>query len=238
MTVDKDKIAQLNVKFSSATAEDVLAYFLSTYKGRIALSSSLSYEDQVLTRMIVSTDKEACRIFTLDTGRLFPETYQLIDATSMTYGVPIEVFSPDYREVQRMVREEGINLFYNSIESRRRCCQIRKLEPLMRAFQGLDVWVCGLRRQQSLTRKDMQVVEWDDMHQLIKVNPLIAWTEQQVKDYIHKYHVPYNKLHDHGYPSIGCEPCTRAIKPGEDIRSGRWWWESPEHRECGLHRRE
>ena len=121
MTVDKDKIAQLNVKFSSATAEDVLAYFLSTYKGRIVLSSSLSYEDQVLTRMIVSTDKEACRIFTLDTGRLFPETYQLIDATSMTYGVPIEVFFPDYREVQRMVREEGINLFYNSIESRRRC---------------------------------------------------------------------------------------------------------------------
>lgn len=238
MTVDKDKIAQLNVKFSSATAEEVLAYFLSTYKGRIALSSSLSYEDQVLTRMIVSTDKEACRIFTLDTGRLFPETYQLIDATSMTYGVPVEVFFPDYREVQRMVREEGINLFYNSIESRRRCCQIRKLEPLMRAFQGLDVWVCGLRRQQSLTRKDMQVVEWDDMHQLIKVNPLIAWTEQQVKDYIHKYHVPYNKLHDQGYPSIGCEPCTRAVKPGEDIRSGRWWWESPEHRECGLHRRE
>lgn len=155
----------------------------------------------------------------------------------MTYGIKIEVFFPDYHEVQRMVREEGINLFYNSVESRHRCCQIRKLEPLKRAFQGLDVWICGLRREQSITRQDMQVVEWDEMHQLIKVNPLISWTEQQVWDYIKKHSVPYNKLHDRGYPSIGCEPCTRAVQPGEDVRSGRWWWESPDHRECGLHQR-
>lgn len=136
-----------------------------------------------------------------------------------------------------MVREEGINLFYNSIESRHRCCQIRKLEPLARAFQGLDAWICGLRREQSVTRKDMQVVEWDEMHGLIKVNPLISWTEQQVWDYIHEHHVPYNKLHDRHYPSIGCEPCTRAVESGEDVRAGRWWWESPDHRECGLHQR-
>jgi phosphoadenosine phosphosulfate reductase len=155
----------------------------------------------------------------------------------MTYGIKIEVFFPDYHEVQRMVREEGINLFYNSVESRHRCCQIRKLEPLKRAFQGLDVWICGLRREQSITRQDMQVVEWDEMHQLIKVNPLISWTEQQVWDYIKMHSVPYNKLHDRGYPSIGCEPCTRAVQPGEDVRSGRWWWESPDHRECGLHQR-
>ncbi|MDD5862743.1 MAG: phosphoadenylyl-sulfate reductase [Prevotella sp.] len=230
------KIAELNERFKDATAEEVIDWFLEEYKGKIALSSSLSIEDQVLTHLIVEKDPTA-RIFTLDTGRLFPETYQLIDRTNLTYNIKIEVFFPDYHEVQRMVREEGINLFYNSIESRHRCCAIRKLEPLRRAFKGLDVWICGLRHQQSVTRKNMQLVEWDDMHGLIKVNPLINWTEQEVWDYIHQHHVPYNKLHDKGYPSIGCEPCTRAVKPGEDVRSGRWWWEDPDKRECGLHQR-
>lgn len=229
-------IRDLNERFRDASAQEVVGYFLKAYQGRIALSSSLSIEDQTLTDFIVAQDKHT-RIFTLDTGRLFPETYQLIEKTNMTYGIKIEVFFPDYHEVQRMVREEGINLFYNSVKSRHRCCQIRKLEPLKRAFQGLDVWICGLRREQSITRQDMQVVEWDEMHQLIKVNPLISWTEQQVWDYIKKHSVPYNKLHDRGYPSIGCEPCTRAVQPGEDVRSGRWWWESPDHRECGLHQR-
>lgn len=229
-------IQELNQRFRDASAEEVVGFFLSAYQGRIALSSSLSIEDQTLTDIIVRQDKNA-RIFTLDTGRLFPETYQLIDKTNLTYGIRVEVFFPDYREVQRMVHEEGINLFYNSIESRHRCCQIRKLEPLSRAFRGLDAWICGLRRDQSVTRKDMQTVEWDEQHQLLKINPLIAWTEQQVWDYIRQHHVPYNKLHDRGYPSIGCEPCTRAVQPGEDVRAGRWWWESPEHRECGLHQR-
>ncbi|MBO6144156.1 MAG: phosphoadenylyl-sulfate reductase [Prevotella sp.] len=229
-------IRDLNERFRDAPAEEVVGFFLEAYKGRIALSSSLSIEDQTLTDIIVRQDKTA-RIFTLDTGRLFPETYQLIDKTNLTYGIQLEVFFPDYREVQRMVREEGINLFYNSIERRHRCCQIRKLEPLSRAFQGLDAWICGLRREQSVTRQDMQVVEWDEMHGLIKVNPLISWTEQQVWDYVHEHHVPYNKLHDKGYPSIGCEPCTRAVQPGEDVRAGRWWWESPDRRECGLHQR-
>ena len=229
-------IRDLNERFRDASAEEVVGYFLEAYKGRIALSSSLSIEDQTLTDIIANKDKNA-RIFTLDTGRLFPETYQLIDKTNLSYGIQIEVFFPDYHEVQRMVREEGINLFYNSIESRHRCCQIRKLEPLARAFQGLDVWICGLRREQSITRHDMQVVEWDEIHQLIKVNPLISWTEQQVWDYIRQHHVPYNKLHNQDYPSIGCEPCTRAIEPGEDVRAGRWWWESPDHRECGLHQK-
>lgn len=229
-------IRDLNEQFRDASAQEVVGYFLQAYPGRIALSSSLSIEDQVLTDIIVRQNKSA-RIFTLDTGRLFPETYQLIDKTNLTYGTQIEVFFPDYHEVQRMVREEGINLFYNSIESRHRCCQIRKLEPLSRAFQGLDAWICGLRREQSVTRKDMLVVEWDEMHGLIKVNPLISWTEQQVWDYIREHHVPYNRLHDRGYPSIGCEPCTRAVQPGEDVRAGRWWWENPEHRECGLHQR-
>ncbi|MBR1630943.1 MAG: phosphoadenylyl-sulfate reductase [Paludibacteraceae bacterium] len=233
---DHEQIEQLNHRFCNADPVEVLSYFVEQYKDRIALSSSLSIEDQVLTHMVVQLSKHT-RIFTLDTGRLFPETYQLIDTTSLKYGVPIEVFFPDYERVQQMVREEGINLFYTSIESRHRCCQIRKLEPLQRAFKGLDAWICGLRREQSVTRKDMQVVEWDGMHNMIKINPLINWTEQQVWDYIKQNHVPYNKLHDRGYPSIGCEPCTRAIKPGEDVRAGRWWWESPEHRECGLHQR-
>ena len=248
-------IRDLNERFRDAPAEEVVGFFLEAYKGRIALSSSLSIEDQTLTDMMVRNPSPTLpregecssprggregvpfRIFTLDTGRLFPETYQLIDKTNLTYGIQLEVFFPDYRAVQRMVREEGINLFYNSIESRHRCCQIRKLEPLSRAFQGLDAWICGLRREQSVTRQDMQVVEWDEMHGLIKVNPLISWTEQQVWDYIRQHHVPYNKLHDKGYPSIGCEPCTRAVQPGEDVRAGRWWWESPDHRECGLHQR-
>ena len=228
-------IRDLNERFRDAPAEEVVGFFLQAYKGRIALSSSLSIEDQTLTDIIVR--QGGTRIFTLDTGRLFPETHQLIDKTNLTYGIQLEVFFPDYNEVQRMVQEEGINLFYNSIESRHRCCQIRKLEPLNRAFQGLDAWICGLRREQSVTRKDMQVVEWDEIHQLIKVNPLISWTEQQVWDYIKQHHVPDNRLHDRGYPSIGCEPCTRAIQPGEDVRAGRWWWESPDHRECGLHQK-
>lgn len=234
--ITKEDIVALNARFKDASPEEVLAYCLKAFKDRIALSSSLSIEDQALTKMIVDIDKST-RIFTLDTGRLFPETYQLIDRTNLTYNIKIEVFFPDYREVQRMVREEGINLFYNSIESRHRCCAIRKLEPLKRAFQGLDAWICGLRHEQSVTRKDMQLIEWDDQHGMVKINPLINWTEQQVRDYIHQHHVPYNKLFDKGYPSIGCEPCTRAVKPGDDPRSGRWWWEAPDKRECGLHQR-
>ena len=240
MKTKQDKarqVEQLNQLLRNAPAEEVVRYFLDAFQGRIALSSSLSIEDQVLTDIIVK-ENPSSRIFTLDTGRLCPETYQLIDRTNLTYNIKIEVFFPDYREVQRMVREEGINLFYQSIESRHRCCQIRKLEPLHRAKQGLDAWICGLRRQQSITRKDMQLVEWDDIHQLIKVNPLINWDEDEVWAYIRKHHVPYNKLQDQNYPSIGCEPCTRAVKPGEDIRAGRWWWESPDHRECGLHQKQ
>lgn len=234
--ITKDDIPALNGRFNDASPEEVLAFCLNAYKDRIALSSSLSIEDQALTKMIVDIDKST-RIFTLDTGRLFPETYQLIDRTNLTYNIKIEVFFPDYREVQRMVREEGINLFYNSIESRHRCCTIRKLEPLKRAFQGLDAWICGLRHEQSVTRKNMQLIEWDDRHNMVKVNPLINWTERQVRDYIRQHHVPYNKLFDKGYSSIGCEPCTRAVNPGEDPRSGRWWWEAPDKRECGLHQR-
>ena len=229
-------IEALNQRFEKSEPEEVLGHFMDIFGEHIALSSSLSIEDQTLADMMLKINPQA-RIFTLDTGRLFPETYQLIDKTDLHYHIKMEVFCPQTENLQQFVREQGINPFYESIEKRHACCEVRKLEPLRRAFQTLDAWVCGLRQAQSVTRSDMQLVEWDERHGLLKINPLIHWSEEQVWDYIKANHVPYNKLHDNGYPSIGCEPCTRAIQPGEDIRAGRWWWESPEHRECGLHRR-
>lgn len=228
--------AARNAEFMGEAPEKALKYFLEAFPGSAALSSSLSYEDQTITDMMVKISKDA-RIFTLDTGRQFPETYELIDRTNMQYGIRIEVFFPDYRKVQEMVKAHGINLFYDSVEYRHLCCDIRKVEPLKRALRGVDVWISGLRREQSVTRADMQMVEYDAVDDVIKLNPLILWTESRVKDYVAANAVPYNSLHRQGFPSIGCQPCTRAVKPGEDIRAGRWWWESPDHRECGLHSR-
>ncbi|MDR0384904.1 MAG: phosphoadenylyl-sulfate reductase [Prevotellaceae bacterium] len=224
----------LNEEFSAANPERVLEYF-SRLGSDIALSTSLSLEDQILTDMLVKINPEA-RIFTLDTGRLFPETYDLIDRTNSKYGIHIEIFFPNYEEVEKMVNTEGINLFYESVEKRKKCCQIRKVEPLKRAFTGLDAWICGLRREQSATRRNIQMIEWDKENEAIKVSPLINWSEQQVWEYVKTRNVPYNKLHNNGFPSIGCQPCTRAVKSGEDIRAGRWWWELPTHKECGLHK--
>ena len=231
----KELASQLNNRFLGKSHEEVLDYFLREYRGQIALASSLSIEDQVLTDLICKINRET-RIFTLDTGRLFPETYSLIERTNMTYGIRIQLFYPDYRRLEQMVNENGVNLFYESIEKRRLCCHIRKLEPLKRAFAGLKVWICGLRHAQSVTRSDNRLVEWDENNNMLKVNPLIDWTEEQVWDYIRRCGVPYNKLHDQGFPSIGCQPCTRAVAAGEDIRAGRWWWEDPMHKECGLHK--
>ena len=229
-------VNELNQKFSAETPEVLLHYLMNEYGNKIALSSSLGLEDQVLTDMMLKINKSA-NIFTLDTGRLFPETYSLLDKTNIHYGIKIRVYFPDFRRVEEMVSADGINLFYESIEKRKLCCRLRKLEPLSRAFTGLDAWICGLRREQSVTRHDMQLVEWDETNHLIKINPLIDWTEKQVWDYIHEHHVPYNSLHNDGFPSIGCQPCTRAVNVGDDARSGRWWWEAPEHRECGLHKK-
>jgi phosphoadenosine phosphosulfate reductase len=232
----KDQIEALNQKYSKATAEEVLSGFLSEFIGKIALSSSLGIEDQVLTHMVCNIDKST-KIFTLDTGRLFPETYDLIHRTNHKYGIKMSVFFPDAGHVEEMVNSKGINLFFESVENRKLCCNIRKIEPLKRAFAGLDVWICGLRREQSVTRQDMQLIEWDEGNGIIKLNPLIDWTEEEVRKFIKDHGIPYNPLHDKGYPSIGCQPCTRAIFPGEDIRAGRWWWENPDTKECGLHKR-
>lgn len=227
-------IDQLNAKFEGASAQAILEYFLDTYKGKIAFASSMGAEDQVITEMMVGIDPKS-RIFTLDTGRTFPETYELIEKTNARYKINIEIFFPERDQVEKMVNEKGINLFYESIENRKLCCHIRKIVPLRRALHGLDVWISGLRKSQSVTRTDVKMVEWDEANGLIKVNPLRNWTEDQVWDYIKEKNIPYNKLHDAGFPSIGCQPCTRAIKPGEDVRAGRWWWEDPDHKECGLH---
>ncbi len=231
---NRELAAHINEQLKGFSPEKVLQYFLQDYGKKIAFSSSLGAEDQVLTHMICDIDKST-RIFTLDTGRMFPETYKLIEKTNSRYKIKIEIFFPDYTQVENMVREKGINLFYESIENRKQCCHIRKIEPLKRAFKGLDVWICGLRREQSVTRTANQMVEWDENNGLLKVNPLIDWSEKQVWDYIRKNNIPYNELHDKGFPSIGCQPCTRAIKPGEDVRAGRWWWENPDKKECGLH---
>ncbi len=227
-------IPLLNEKFSNASPEEILDFMLKQFGDQIAMASSLSAEDQVLTHMMLTIDPNA-RIFTLDTGRLFPETYDLIDRTNARYNTRIEVFFPESAEVEAMVKEEGVNLFYHSIENRKRCCHVRKVEPLIRAFSSLRAWISGLRREQSVTRTEVQQVEWDKTHSLVKVNPLIAWGDEQVWDYIHQHNIPYNPLHKKGFASIGCQPCTRAIEPGEHPRAGRWWWENPESRECGLH---
>ncbi len=232
----KEEINALNKRFSEAGIEEVLDYFLSEFKGRIALSSSLGAEDQVLTDMVVRIDPEV-KIFTLDTGRMFPENYELIDKTNKAYDLNMEICFPDYVEVEEMVNKKGINLFYESMENRKMCCHIRKIEPLKRALGDLDIWICGLRSDQSVTRINTHLLEWDEPNGLLKLNPLVNWTHEQVWEYIREKKVPYNKLHDKGFLSIGCQPCTRALQSGEDVRAGRWWWEKPESKECGLHNR-
>lgn len=232
----QEEIKALNKQFSRADTKEVINYFLAEFKGRIALSSSLGAEDQVLTDMVMRIDPEV-KVFTLDTGRMFSENYDLIDQTNKAYDFKMEVFFPDYKKVEKMVGERGINLFYTSIENRKLCCHIRKIEPLKRALSGLDIWICGLRSDQSVTRINTKLLEWDEPNGLLKLNPLVDWSHEQVWDYIRKEKVPYNDLHDKGFLSIGCQPCTRAINPGEDVRAGRWWWEKPESKECGLHNR-
>lgn len=229
-------IGEFNERHKDQPADVVLRYFIHEFKGNIGFSTSLGAEDQVITQMIAGIDPDVY-IFTLDTGRMFPETYDLLEITRLRYKVQIKVFFPERNTVEEMVNRKGINLFYESIENRRLCCHIRKIEPLSRALENIDIWISGLRREQSVTREDLALVEWDDTLQKIKLNPLIDWKSEDLWEYIRQNDIPYNPLHDKGFPSIGCQPCTRAIDPGEDIRAGRWWWENPEMKECGLHKK-
>lgn len=201
---------------------------------RIVLASSLGAEDMVLTDIVLK-EFPGIGIFSLDTGRLPEETYALMRRIEERYGFRLTLYYPDTTAIEAFTREHGVNAFYDSVAMRKECCRIRKVEPLKRALAGQDAWITGQRRQQSVTRAELAEVEYDKTFGLQKANPLAAWTERDVWDYIKAFEVPYNELHDKFYPSIGCAPCTRAVTPGEDVRAGRWWWENPENKECGLH---
>lgn len=230
----KQEIETLNARFSQSDPKEVLQFVLNEYGNKTAFSSSMGAEDQVITSILASLDNEA-RIITLDTGRLFPETYDLIQKTNSRYKINIEIMFPDAPQVEEMVKDNGINLFYDSIEKRKLCCNIRKIQPLKRALTGLEAWITGLRKEQSANRAQNSLFEWDEAHDIMKVNPLINWSEDEVREYIRRNSIPYNPLHDKGFKSIGCLPCTRAVEPGEDSRAGRWYWENQGHKECGLH---
>jgi len=228
------QISELSRQFEEWSPQWILKWGLDTFHPKIALASSFGAEDMVLIDMLRRLNPDA-RVFTIETGRLHQETYELMDRVRERYG-PIEVYYPDTGRLEAMVREHGVNLFYRSMELRRLCCSVRKVEPLTRALSGLEAWITGLRREQSQTRVDVKKIEEDRVHEgIVKLNPLADWSSEDVWRYIRENSVPYNKLHDQGYPSIGCEPCTRAVKPGEDPRAGRWWWEPRDQSECGLH---
>jgi phosphoadenosine phosphosulfate reductase len=219
---------RLVAEASRRVLESVAAYSPASF------ASSFGAEDMVLLDLVhrLSTDIE---IFTLDTGRLHQETHDLIARAQQVYRLPVRILSPEAAELEPFVTQHGINAFYGSVELRKRCCAIRKLAPLRRALQGKALWITGLRREQSVTRTDVEVLAFDMANGLMKLNPLADWSEADVWAYAHRYDVPTSALHARGYPSIGCAPCTRAVKPGEDARAGRWWWEQPASRECGLH---
>ncbi|WP_373010039.1 phosphoadenylyl-sulfate reductase [Mucilaginibacter sp.] len=212
----------------------VLRALAEQFPGEIVFSTSFGWEDQVITHMIFANDIPI-KVFTLETGRLFPETYYVWNRTMEIYGKPVHAYYPVHHLLEEMVNAKGPNSFYESVENRKECCGIRKIEPLRRALAGNKCWITGIRAEQSPNREEMSDVEWDEGNKLIKVHPIFSWTLDEVKAYIKQYNIPYNTLHDKGFPSIGCLPCTRAVQPGEDFRAGRWWWEDQSKKECGLH---
>ena len=228
-------IETYNEKLVTATAEEIVAWAVQTFGEGLTFASSFGAEDQVVLDILLRIDPQAS-VFLLDTGRLYQETYDLIARTRERYGRSFTVYVPQTEALQGLLDAEGPNSFYRSREARESCCQVRKIEPLARALAGKTAWLTGLRRTQSITRVALPVVECDNAHGgIVKINPLAEWSEEQIWTYIREHHLPYNTLHDKGFPSIGCAPCTRVVKPGDDLRAGRWWWEEPEHKECGLH---
>ena len=228
-----EHLRQLQELFETLPIEEALKQTTALFEGKIKFSTSLGQEDQVLTHIIARNNIDI-NIFTLDTGRMFNETYETLEKTEARYKIKIDTYFPQTEAVQQMVAQKGINLFYESVENRQTCCGVRKVEPLNRALQGVEVWITGLRAEQNQHRQSVPVVEWMPEKKMYKINPLLHWSYQDVLDFIKQHNVPYNPLHDKGFISIGCAPCTRAIEPGEDIRAGRWWWEAS-HKECGLH---
>ena len=223
-----------HVDIEKLSISELLRLLSQEFPKKIAFSTSLSWEDQVITHHIFSNDL-AIRVFTLDTGRIFPETYSVLNSTRERYKKEIEVYFPDFKSVETLVTQKGPSSFYDSLENRKECCAIRKVEPLNRALQGVECWITGLRSEHSENRKTLPIVDFDEQRKIQKVNPLANWSLEEVKAEIKKYNIPYNVLHDKGFVSIGCQPCTRAVKEGEDFRAGRWWWEEQSKKECGLH---
>ena len=211
-----------------------LKYLAEKYKDKIVFSTSFGWEDQVVTHLIFSNNIPI-KVFTLETGRLFPETYYVWNRTLEIYQQPIHAYFPQSELLQDMVAAKGPSSFYESIENRKECCYIRKIEPLKRALAGNEIWITGIRADQSANREGMEDVEWDEGNQLFKFHPIFDWTLEDVKQYVKDNNIVYNTLHDKGFPSIGCAPCTRAVREGEDFRAGRWWWEDQSKKECGLH---
>jgi len=229
-----EELANLKQELAGLSIVDKLWYLTKKYEGRIVFSTSFGWEDQVITDLIFG-NKIPIKVFTLETGRLFPETYYVWNRTLEVYQQTIHAYYPQADLLEKMVNIKGPNNFYESVENRKECCHIRKIEPLKRALYGNEIWVTGIRAEQSANREDMHDLEYDASNQLIKFHPIFDWTLEEVKQYIKDNDIVYNTLHDKGFPSIGCAPCTRAVQPGEDFRAGRWWWEDQSKKECGLH---
>ncbi len=231
----EDKIIQqLQTDLTGKSILEKLEFLVEKYVGKIVFTTSFGYEDQVITDMIFRNGLPV-EVVTLDTGRMFEETYKVFRSTLERYGKPIKAFFPPADKVEKLLNEKGPFSFYESVENRKECCHIRKVIPLKRALKGHKIWITGLRASQSANRSGLEEFEWDAGNKIIKYNPLLEWSLDDVKQYVKENNVPYNVLHDRGFVSIGCEPCTRAIKPGEDFRAGRWWWEHNSGKECGLH---
>lgn len=216
--------------------EEGLRFLSENAEDKIVFSTSFGIEDQVISHAVFSQKLRNIETFTLDTGRLFPETYAVWDKTLLQYNQPIRVYYPDAYKLESYVNRNGINGFYNSVEQRKECCHIRKVVPLQKAVKDAKIWITGLRAQQSDNRNNLKIIQWDEQYQLYKYNPLLNWSTDAVVQYLKQKGVPYNSLHDQNYISIGCAPCTRAVKSGEDFRAGRWWWEDQSKKECGLHK--
>ncbi len=234
MPASKNTITQLLYQLDRLKNIPFTEWLTNEYPGQVIFSTSFSYEDQVITHDILSNNLPI-KIFTLDTGRLFAETYSVWSSTNEKYQTKIKAYYPNDNALQEFVEAKGPNSFYESLDNRKQCCFIRKVEPLKRALAGNAIWITGLRAEHSADRTNLPLIEWDKANQIIKYHPLLHWTTEEVKSYIAKNHVPYNPLHDKGFVSIGCAPCTRTIKAGEDFRAGRWWWEDADKKECGLH---
>ncbi len=231
---NKMELNKLKYELNDLDLVQQLQYLADKYSGKLVFSTSFGWEDQVITHLIFSNNIPI-KVFTLETGRLFPETYYVWNRTLEVYKQPIHAYYPDTNAVQEMVNAKGPNSFYESVEHRKECCYIRKIEPLKRALADNEIWITGIRAEQSANRDDMENLEWDEGNKLIKFHPIFNWSLEDVKNYIKKHNIVYNTLHDRGFPSIGCAPCTRAVQPGEDFRAGRWWWEDQSKKECGLH---